>query len=350
MIKSILLAFLIFFSNYTKAQQTIDIPNQKEYEKYLLSRIDSIQLKLYRLAMVFKIKTYKNDSLTSVFNYQELLERGRCDKLIWVPTDSSDPEIGYDSLVFNPFNPKDLKGLGFVSKSLSSPFETDEKTKLIAIGILFQPKFGGVTFNTMPFALFDPNEVQAALSPNEFEFLKLYYYFCKQGGGYFKHYDTYDDIYCNNFFELSSLKTKLILGDSLQNKLIYSMLNSNDFYSEIWNNETQKILFDEQKKTLISSDEFINKYRFLFTVELDLDEPVIILDSIVFHSGIFDLPYQLEFNSNNSLDKVRFKLTNMESKSNKTYTFSITKKDLIESGFQPTMIWFYEDYYRWLNK
>lgn len=359
MIKNLLLALFIFLFDYAKAQQTIDLPNQKEYETYLLSRIDSIQQKLYKFALDFKIKAYKNDSMTSVYSRQELMQRGGKDTYIFVQVDPEDPEFGYDSIITILFNPNDLKGLCFVSKNLNSPFETDETTKLTAIGILFQLTIGGMTVNNMPLALFDPNEVQSVLSPQDFEFLKLYYYFCKHGGGNFKHYDTYDEINGNNFNELSDLKTKLIVGDSVQNKLIYSMLNSNDFYTEIWNNETKKILFDEQENSFISVKEFKNNYRNSMSTnyfKIIPKDVYITIDTIIFIPISFNLPSHIMFNNEYLLEKVKYTFKKEEIKEVKSlktkdeYTFTIAKKDLIESGFQPIMLWFYEDYCRWLNK
>lgn len=351
MIKKILLLLLLIHFLETKAQQTIATPSSKDWETYLFKRIDGIQQQLYKLALELKIKAYKNDSLTSFYTLKDLKLRGSESIALFIQTDPKDADIGYDSIGIIPFNPKDLKGLCFVSQYLSSPFETEEKSNLKAIGILFQPTFSGMTFNKMPFALFNPTDVQNVLSAQDFEFLKLYYYFCKHGGGNFKYYDNYEEIHDNNFNELSNLRTKLIIGDSIQNKLIFSMLNSNDFYAEIWHNETKKILFDEQKNKILSAEEFKNNYRFFFTIEIEIDpdDPEIILDSVAFHPHIFDSPKHLIFNKEMTLDKVRFKFINKQSIMKDEYTFTIAKKDLIESSFQPIMLWFYEDYMRYLK-
>ncbi len=358
MIKKILLLLLLIHFLETKAQQTIATPSSKDWETYLLKRIDGIQQQLYKLALELKIKAYKNDSLTSFYTLKDLKLRGSESIALFIQTDPKDADIGYDSIGIIPFNPKELKGLCFVSQYLSSPFETEENSNLKAIGILFQPTIGGMLFNKMPIALFNPNDVQNVLSAQDFEFLKLYYYFCKHGEGKQKYYENYNKIWGDHFYALSYLKTQNYIGDSLQNKLIYSMLSDNDFFKEIWNNNSNKILFDEQEKTKLSFFEFEINYGQTTTLFLntDPDDPTIGKDTVVSYPVMLVMPQQIIFNKDNSLNQLKFTFKKEEIKGLKSqklkneYSFTISKKDLIDSGFQPAMIWFYEDYMTYLKR
>lgn len=358
MIKKILLLLLLIHFLESKAQQTIATPTNKDWETYLLKRIDGIQQQLYKLALELKIKAYKNDSLTSFYTLKDLKLRGSIEFIEFFPLDAKDPYLAKDTVFKLPFNPKDLKGLCFVSQYLSSPFETEEKSNLKAIGILFQPTFSGMLFNKMPFALFNPTDVQNVLHAQDFEFLKLYYYFCKHGEGKQKHYENYNQIQGDHFYELSYLKTQNNIGDSLQNKLIYSMLSDNDFFKEIWDNNSNKILFDEQEKTKLSFNDFEVNYFQTSVVFLntDPDDPTIGKDTVVSYPVMLVMPQQIVFNKDNSLNQLKFTFKKEEIKGLKTqknlneYSFTISKKDLIDSGFQPAMIWFYEDYMRCLNR
>lgn len=360
--KNLLLILLLFLRFNTYAQETIKIPTDKEWSNYLQKRIDGIQQKIYQLAKDSKIKAYKNDSLSSFYSRNDLLERAQEQKIVFRPSNYNNPEIGYDSLIVVPFNPKVLKGFCFTSEQITSPFETNDLSKLKSIGILYQPVIGGLVCSKQPLALFDPNEIQGFLKPNEFEFLKLYYYFCKHGDGQLKNYENYEQVEGNNFEELFSMKIQRFNGDSLQQKLIYSMFQSEVFYNAFFHKEEfiiddSKIIFDEQEQVKISHYTFETNYQRLYNFFIsDFKNPEIGYDTFEYMPFVINLPTHLVFNKDLSLEKLKYIFSNKEIEnvaSNKTkneYVFTVSKADLIESGFQKVLIWFFEDYYRFLKE
>jgi len=350
------IVIIVFLSFNANAQTTINTPNEREWKTYLLNRIDSIQQKLYKIVIQGKAKAYMNDSLTSVYSLQSLKLRGNIETPFFVQI-ADDPDDGYDSVSSEPFNPKRLKGLGFLKEFSNSYFDLEEKSKLVAVSLLYEPIIGGMLFNKMPFCWISISEVESQLTVKEFEFLKMYYYFCNHGDGISKGYDSYDYINENPFDVLmTNYKREYVLGDSLQNKLIYTMLVRNDFFSSVLlQNPLLEIVFDETQKRKVSYIYLDNTYSEVREISyFDKGDSI---SGVYTNLILYNLksPQKLNFSNNNQLETISFicDKSRIKSKENKKpikdFVFTLSKEDLMRANVQPILIWFYEDYFNWLK-
>ncbi len=345
-IKLLLFLCYLFTSHIICAQIIKPMPAKEEWHSYFYSRKANIQEKLYKLALDGKISAYKTDSLLSVYDVIDLKIRGQKEIIIPTPDDR-----GFDTVYNIPFN-KDFKDIWFYKTISTSPFEETETNTLRAICFTFCPEVAGIITPPRAFCWFSVADLKLVLNKNEYEWIKLVYYYARHDNNIlFRNLEYDGDVYWD--LNLMSPSRDWLYADSLLYKKISHSLNSCSFNLENYlldttsGQQNSKVIYDHQRNRFISYKQFRLDYYIDYTIELTPSERLWGFDSVARISNVLSTINALDINTQNGLI-TRFNMEIVESnKSNKVIKFSIDADRIRKQNILPTHFWFFEDYFRW---
>lgn len=337
------LIVFLFISGTIYGQNILDIPSSPEFSNYLHARQDSIEKKLYRLALTGKIKPYRTDSFASVYGATEFKERGGMEKrmdfdhYIIIKSDSSR----------SPFSPKNIDGIWFV-ENVRSGKDLISINTFKGIALIYQPVFDGIKTSPIPLCWIRTADLLKSLPHRDLEFLLQLFYYGRNSNHVRELPEK--DVY----YHLNMTGERTIMADSPLLGKIAGMLTYSQFYVEEQLYITKGLnpignrIFDEQSQKTITLDTFEKHYmqEVAIFIQTNPDDPTIGRDSVLY------MPIQLKTLYAVSYDHMTKQLTNYHTriyqpgiKRQEVSTFSIP----VNRNYLPvkSIIWFYEDYIRW---
>lgn len=340
----LLLIHCCIFNSF--AQKQFALPTQKEWADYFFSKEKTVRTKLYELALSGTIKAYKNDSLKTCFNLDELKARG-----------SNEIASNEDEIVI-PMNPDNLEHILFTKKINTSPFETTEINQLQGIAITYSPFIGFTKLWSNPFCWFSPNDVKKNLTPEEYNWLCLIFHYSKYNHNLaFQFSGDFD-----HFWEINHVNNSLDINkaDSLLYKKLSISLNTSNFYMDFLLNYNTYVFPDTIPVLIhdLQTKKNINLYKFETTyhdeiavfISTDPKDPTIGYDSLI------NIPFQLNHISSLTVNTNTFKITSFNYEfapkypPKTTYRFLIDAEAVRKLNDIPAVFWFFEDYFRWKLK
>lgn len=363
----IFISLYLVFSAELSAQQKISVPTANEFSDYLHDRQKQIEQKIYNLALQRKIKAYKTDSFKSVYDSATFALRGTRDLL------NSPDNKGVNTIIVDgnvkllAFNPLETKGLIFLKKVLSKPGETEDRSRLAGVAVLYQPEIAGFLLRRQPMFWTDIEELRKVLTADELKFLNLIYYYCQNNNSGFDILGYTEDYTYDYFLDLNNRQSVYITPDTALYKKLISMLTKSEFYIDLllypevsyYYNEPggsgnartaeKPIIYDEQQKKYIRLSEFQDRYKQKITVFIstDMDDPTKGRDSTFTEWRRFENIHAISFdNAGKQLLKYHF-IFKKDGNDKQDLMFYIDVKQNAAIDAVKPIIWFYEDYIRW---
>lgn len=335
--KTILLLLLLFPFMLGAQNSEIKYPDAGEFHTYLLNRSTKLQQKLYKQCLEGVYTLYKTDSLKAKFDAVTFNERG------------ASSNATSDALI--PLKAEEITGIWF-TKSYSSPFNaTEENDKLFGLALMFQPVLGGYLMNEMPLVWLSFDELKAKLPAEDFQFL-VYLAKFESASNCYKIWEE-DDL---PYFDLFERQYTFLKGDSFTMTHMSRMLESGQKYIDLirYNlpglpNPDRFLVYDEQSKRQVSLLDIGNTYQQKLVVFLSTDEND---PTKGYDTSYLDPQYIYK------VDKVVYdingKIIHMKSQINadgfKVANFTIPRLVYDSYGPGTHMLWYLEDYYKWLKQ
>lgn len=345
-----LLLISIFILNVAIAQVNKPLPTKQQWETYFFEKKAAIQTKLYNLALQGKIKAYYNDSLAGYYSIEDLKKKGRKEVVVAL----LDNESGYlyDSVYFEPFNPKDILSIWYLKKLEYNQSTQIETNQLKCLSLGYKLKIGGIEIMEIPLFWLSISDLKSNLSKDEFDWLMLMYYYVKNDNT-IRFIENNDDTAYDRFWEINQNtnnilihKTDSLFFKKLSTSLYLSHFYIHDFcyYSSFRYLHTPYI-FDLQQKKMINLIQFEEKYNLELIIPIQDNNGDYLKDSMIKTPHVIDKIESVEWNvKSQKIENLLFYIPNGIEKS--SFKFSIPIYIMKNENMLPKNFWFFEDYYR----
>lgn len=368
-----------------EAQKIIPVPTREEFLEYLNGKQDSIETRLYWLAVTGKIKAYRNDSLVSILSPRATAMMGgwkRHDtsnlKYLYKHNKDSSGVLGFmpnpkfdqhkwDTLKLIPFSPTNIFSIRFVGKSRGDAFSPVGTISLKGISLVTSSVYQNSNMGFYyPLFWLKYKDIEKHLSREDLKFLNLLHHYARNSHcvNTYRNPNGVGDA----FEELNNIGQIVIRPDSLFYRQLASMLLNSQFYLDgiIYPNglshetyeksefalklKLKRIIYDDQQKKYLNIIEYQQAYWKMQGISVaDISRPGEYVDSF------YKVPIPLYGPDSLVYDTSTFKVTRYcyvvyhEENGARTKPVRLYLDIGINRHCENAkpIIWFYEDYIRW---